>query len=83
MLQANAIPLIPTLVLALVSIVCSFYGILRIILPVLPPHPFSRRVSPVSYAFIAVHAPNLVGDRHSLAYPRSALCLSRIRVNFG
>ena len=42
------IPLIPTLILALVSFLSSSFVILRVVLPVLPPHPLSRRVAPVS-----------------------------------
>lgn len=47
--QANVMfPLVPTLVLALVSFVSSVFVVLRILLPILPPHPLSRRVRPVS-----------------------------------
>lgn len=41
------IPLIPALVLAFLSFLCSAFVILRIIIPILPPHPLSRRVRPV------------------------------------
>lgn len=44
----NMIPLIPTLALAFVSFICSAFVILRILIPILPPHPLSRRVRPVS-----------------------------------
>lgn len=43
------IPLIPTLALAFFSFICSAFIILRIVIPILPPHPLSRRVSPVSF----------------------------------
>lgn len=46
--HANMIPLIPTLALAFVSFICSAFVILRILIPILPPHPLSRRVPPVS-----------------------------------
>ena len=46
--HANMIPLIPTLALAFVSFICSAFVILRILIPILPPHPLSRRVRPVS-----------------------------------
>lgn len=42
------IPLIPSLVLAFLSFLSSAFVILRIVIPILPPHPLSRRVSPVS-----------------------------------
>jgi hypothetical protein len=44
----TTIPIIPSLVLTLLSLLCSFFVILRTLIPVLPPHPFSSRVSPVS-----------------------------------
>lgn len=43
----SMIPLIPALVLAFLSFLCSAFVILRIIIPILPPHPLSRRVRPV------------------------------------
>ncbi|KAI0340897.1 hypothetical protein BDW22DRAFT_365380 [Trametopsis cervina] len=42
-------PLIPTLVLALVSFLSSAFVILRIVIPILPPHPLSRRVPPSEF----------------------------------
>jgi len=41
------IPFIPTLALAFVSFIASAFVILRIVIPILPPHPLSRRVPPV------------------------------------
>ncbi|KAL0580731.1 hypothetical protein V5O48_001289 [Marasmius crinis-equi] len=43
------IPLIPTLILAFLSFICSAFVILRIVVPILPPHPLSRRVSPSEF----------------------------------
>ncbi|KAI0940092.1 hypothetical protein AcV5_001290 [Taiwanofungus camphoratus] len=43
------IPLIPTLALAFVSFLSSAFVILRIIIPILPPHPLSRRVRPSEF----------------------------------
>ncbi|KAF9498836.1 hypothetical protein BDN71DRAFT_1411815 [Pleurotus eryngii] len=43
------IPLIPTLVLAFVSFACSAFVILRIVIPILPPHPLSKRVAPAEF----------------------------------
>ncbi|KAI0331260.1 hypothetical protein GY45DRAFT_642787 [Cubamyces sp. BRFM 1775] len=43
------IPLIPTLALAFVSFVSSAFVILRILIPILPPHPLSRRVAPSEF----------------------------------
>ncbi|KAH8094952.1 hypothetical protein BXZ70DRAFT_347360 [Cristinia sonorae] len=43
------LPLIPTLVLAFISFVCSCFVILRIVIPILPPHPLSRRVPPSEF----------------------------------
>ena len=43
------IPLIPVLVLSFLSFASSAFVILRIIIPILPPHPLSRRVSPVRF----------------------------------
>ena len=42
-----AIPLATSLVLAGISFSASVFVILRIVLPILPPHPLSKRVSPV------------------------------------
>ncbi|KAG5220295.1 hypothetical protein IMY05_C4627000300 [Salix suchowensis] len=41
--------LIPTLVLAFVSFACSAFVILRIVIPILPPHPLSKRVAPAEF----------------------------------
>ncbi|EIW76327.1 hypothetical protein CONPUDRAFT_168889 [Coniophora puteana RWD-64-598 SS2] len=43
------IPVIPTIALAFLSFICSAFVILRIIIPILPPHPLSRRVSPSEF----------------------------------
>ncbi|KAJ8086976.1 hypothetical protein PM082_005801 [Marasmius tenuissimus] len=43
------IPLIPTLVLAFISFICSAFVIFRIVVPILPPHPLSRRVAPSEF----------------------------------
>ena len=43
------IPLAPTLALAFLSFTCSVFVILRIVIPILPPHPLSRRVAPVRF----------------------------------
>ncbi|RDB19888.1 hypothetical protein Hypma_012825 [Hypsizygus marmoreus] len=43
------IPLIPALALAFFSFICSAFVILRIVIPILPPHPLSRRVSPAEF----------------------------------
>ena len=45
---ANMFPLVPALILAFVSFISSAFVILRILIPILPPHPLSRRVRPVS-----------------------------------
>ncbi|KAF5387916.1 hypothetical protein D9615_000648 [Tricholomella constricta] len=43
------IPLIPALALAFFSFICSAFVILRIVIPILPPHPLSKRVSPAEF----------------------------------
>ncbi|KAG1735416.1 hypothetical protein EDB19DRAFT_1724333 [Suillus lakei] len=43
------IPFIPTLILALVSFISSAFVIFRIVIPILPPHPLSRRVAPSEF----------------------------------
>ncbi|THH29659.1 hypothetical protein EUX98_g4518 [Antrodiella citrinella] len=43
------LPLIPTLALAFLSFICSAFVILRIVIPILPPHPLSRRVRPSEF----------------------------------
>ncbi|KIK67707.1 hypothetical protein GYMLUDRAFT_68728 [Collybiopsis luxurians FD-317 M1] len=43
------IPLIPALALAFFSFLCSAFVILRIVIPILPPHPLSRRVAPSEF----------------------------------
>lgn len=45
--SSNMIPLAPTIALAFLSFTCSVFVILRTVLPILPPHPLSRRVAPV------------------------------------
>ena len=54
----NMIPLIPTLALAFVSFICSAFVILRILIPILPPHPLSRRVRPVSSHYPPILPPD-------------------------
>ena len=41
------IPIVLTLALALLSFLSSAFIILRIVVPILPPNPLSRRVPPV------------------------------------
>ncbi|KAF9450669.1 hypothetical protein P691DRAFT_700859 [Macrolepiota fuliginosa MF-IS2] len=43
------IPLVPALALAFASFLASAFVILRIIIPILPPHPLSKRVSPAEF----------------------------------
>ncbi|KAF9535135.1 hypothetical protein CPB83DRAFT_831204 [Crepidotus variabilis] len=43
------LPIIPALVLAFISFICSVFVILRIVIPILPPHPLSKRVSPAEF----------------------------------
>ncbi|KAG1768084.1 hypothetical protein EV702DRAFT_1144968 [Suillus placidus] len=43
------IPFIPTLILAFVSFISSAFVIFRIAIPILPPHPLSRRVAPSEF----------------------------------
>ncbi|KAH7887332.1 hypothetical protein F5I97DRAFT_1805406 [Phlebopus sp. FC_14] len=43
------IPFITTLALAFVSFAASAFVILRIVIPILPPHPLSRRVPPSEF----------------------------------
>ncbi|KIJ69756.1 hypothetical protein HYDPIDRAFT_78117 [Hydnomerulius pinastri MD-312] len=43
------IPFIPSLALAFVSFIASAFVILRIVIPILPPHPLSRRVPPSEF----------------------------------
>ncbi|KAF8622101.1 hypothetical protein AX15_007238 [Amanita polypyramis BW_CC] len=43
------IPLIPALALAFLSFIASAFVILRIVIPILPPHPLSKRVSPAEF----------------------------------
>ncbi|KAI0082342.1 hypothetical protein K474DRAFT_499719 [Panus rudis PR-1116 ss-1] len=43
------LPLIPTIALAFVSFIASAFVILRIVIPILPPHPLSRRVPPSEF----------------------------------
>lgn len=46
------LPLIPTLALSFLSFIASAFVILRIVIPILPPHPLSRRVPPVRPLFL-------------------------------
>ncbi|EIN10998.1 hypothetical protein PUNSTDRAFT_119820 [Punctularia strigosozonata HHB-11173 SS5] len=43
------IPLVPTLALAMLSFICSAFVILRIVISILPPGPFSRHVPPSEF----------------------------------
>ncbi|KAG6854359.1 hypothetical protein C0991_007864 [Blastosporella zonata] len=43
------IPLVPALALAFFSFLCSAFVILRIVIPILPPSPLSKRVSPAEF----------------------------------
>ncbi|KAF5363387.1 hypothetical protein D9756_000244 [Leucocoprinus leucothites] len=43
------IPIIPALALAFISFFASAFVILRIIIPILPPHPLSKRVAPAEF----------------------------------
>ncbi|KAJ7853858.1 hypothetical protein B0H13DRAFT_2673514 [Mycena leptocephala] len=43
------IPLLPALALAFLSFFSSVFVILRIVIPILPPHPLSRRVAPAEF----------------------------------
>ncbi|KAJ7129288.1 hypothetical protein C8R44DRAFT_776391 [Mycena epipterygia] len=43
------IPLIPALALAFLSFFSSVFVVLRIVIPILPPHPLSRRVAPAEF----------------------------------
>ncbi|KAG2135727.1 uncharacterized protein EDB93DRAFT_821872 [Suillus bovinus] len=43
------IPFIPTLILAFISFISSAFVIFRIVIPILPPHPLSRRVAPSEF----------------------------------
>ena len=52
---ANMFPLDPALILAFVSFISSAFVILRILIPILPPHPLSRRVRPVSPYIFMLH----------------------------
>ncbi|KIY52333.1 hypothetical protein FISHEDRAFT_35514 [Fistulina hepatica ATCC 64428] len=42
-------PFVVSLALAFFSFICSAFVILRILIPILPPHPFSRRVAPAEF----------------------------------
>ena len=65
-IYANMFPLIPALILAFVSFICSAFVILRILIPILPPHPLSRRVRPVSFSKYLTTAIHLTEISHSL-----------------
>ncbi|KAI6120815.1 hypothetical protein EDD17DRAFT_873973 [Pisolithus thermaeus] len=43
------IPFVPTVALAFVSFIASAFVVLRIVIPILPPHPLSRRVRPSEF----------------------------------
>ncbi|KAJ6475651.1 hypothetical protein DFH09DRAFT_445956 [Mycena vulgaris] len=43
------IPLLPALALAFLSFFSSVFVVLRIVIPILPPHPLSRRVAPAEF----------------------------------
>ena len=73
------LPLIPTLALSFVSFIASAFVILRIVIPILPPHPLSRRVPPVSHpsylsssqTLICVYSPNLVSPTSGHFLPQT------------
>ncbi|KAI6046837.1 hypothetical protein EDC04DRAFT_2627739 [Pisolithus marmoratus] len=46
------IPFVPTVALAFVSSIASAFVVLRIVIPILPPHPLSRRVRPPTRAIL-------------------------------
>ncbi|KAF8655333.1 hypothetical protein AX16_003106 [Volvariella volvacea WC 439] len=58
------IPLVPTLALTLFSFISSAFVILHTVLPILPPHPLSRRVSPTQFGLPAFRTLSPVGKSH-------------------
>lgn len=58
------IPLIPALVLAFLSFIASAFVILRIIIPILPPHPLSQRVSPAEFGLPRFRALSIANKGH-------------------
>jgi hypothetical protein len=79
------IPLIPALALAFFSFISSAFIILRIVIPILPPSPLSRRVSPVwkLHSFRGQNYTDLRLYRQSLGCPPSDLSRQQIRVTSG
>ncbi|KAI6042739.1 hypothetical protein EDC04DRAFT_2964607 [Pisolithus marmoratus] len=47
--STKMIPFVPTVALAFVSSIASAFVVLRIVIPILPPHPLSRRVRPSEF----------------------------------
>ncbi|KAF8640126.1 hypothetical protein AX17_001362 [Amanita inopinata Kibby_2008] len=58
------IPLIPALALAFLSFIASAFVILRIILPILPPHPLSKRVSPAEFGLPSFRSLSAANKSH-------------------
>lgn len=78
------LPLIPALALAFVSFLSSAFVILRIIVPILPPHPLSRRVRPVSLPFLTESLyTDFITFSLSLAFLTSALFPPQTRAMSG
>ena len=60
------ISLIVALVLAFFSFIASAFIIFRIVIPILPPHPLSKRVPPVSSFFSVPYDPHFLHCRPNL-----------------
>ncbi|KAJ6515445.1 hypothetical protein C8R45DRAFT_209332 [Mycena sanguinolenta] len=58
------IPIVPTLALAFLSFLSSAFIILRIVLPILPPHPLSRRVAPSEFGLPNYRTLNVADKSH-------------------
>ncbi|RXW25474.1 hypothetical protein EST38_g448 [Candolleomyces aberdarensis] len=71
------IPLIPALVLAFISLLASAFVILRIVIPILPPSPLSRRVSPTEFGLPSYGslAPAAKGHLWLAGFDLLALCV--------
>ena len=78
------LPLVPTLAFAFVSFASSAFVILRIVIPILPPHPLSSRVPPVRPALF-VRERVYVNESRSpnLGFLTSGLFLLQIRATSG
>ncbi|KAJ7591515.1 hypothetical protein C8J56DRAFT_1014117 [Mycena floridula] len=70
------IPLIPALALVFVSFLCSAFVILRIIIPILPPHPLSRRVSPAEFGLPNFRSLSLADKSHIWLHSLDILSLA-------